>query len=101
MNYLQCDPIVNVELQASQVPSLINNVLFSNLVSLCARLQGGLGRFPTINMLGQWNPLQQIQVMQALQTLASLGAAQMGQQRSTTWTCGGEFNAQPATIIGA
>ncbi len=73
MNYLQCGPIVNVGLQAGQVPSLINNVLFSNLVSLCARLQGGLGSFLTFNMMGQWNPLQQIQVMQALQTLASLG----------------------------
>jgi hypothetical protein len=80
MNYLQCGPIVNVELQAGQVPSLINNVLFSNLVSLCARLQGGLDESPTINMMRQWNPLQQIQVMQALQTLASLGAAQIGEQ---------------------
>jgi hypothetical protein len=99
MNYLQCGPIVNVELQAGQVPSLINSVLFSNLVSLCARLQGGLGGFPTINMMGQWNPLQQIQVMQALQTLTSLGEAQMGQQGAQHGHVAGSSMPQPATII--
>jgi hypothetical protein len=99
MNYLQCGPIV--ELQAGRVPSLINNVLFSNLVSLCARLQGGLDGFPTINMMGQWNPLQQIQVMQALQTLASLGAAQMGQQEAQHGHVVGSSMPQPATIKGA
>jgi hypothetical protein len=71
--------VLNVGLQGGWVLSLINNVLLGNLVNLCVRLQGRLGRFLTFNMMGQWNPLQQLQVMQAFQTLASLGLGQMGQ----------------------
>ncbi len=74
------NPLLNVGLQGGQVFGLINNVLHGNLMNLCVGLQGGLGGFPTLKMMGQWNPLQQIQTIQALQTPTSLGIGQVGQQ---------------------
>jgi hypothetical protein len=51
--------LLNVGLQGGQLlVGLINNVLLDNLMNLCVGLQGGLGGFPTLNMMGQWNPLQ-------------------------------------------
>jgi hypothetical protein len=56
----------------------LNNDLPNNFRNICFGMQGGLVGLSTMN-LGQWNPLQQ---MQALQTLASLGVGQIGQQGS-------------------
>jgi hypothetical protein len=47
------NPLLNVELQGGQMFGLINNVLLGNLVNLCVGLQGGLGGFPTLKMMGQ------------------------------------------------
>jgi hypothetical protein len=48
---------------------------------MCSRLQGGLLGFLANFNIRQWNPLQQLQAMQALQTFVSLGLInQFGQQ---------------------
>jgi hypothetical protein len=49
-----------------------NNIGLGNLGDFGSRIMGGQGGM-SITKLGQWNPLQQMQVMQAFQTLASLG----------------------------
>jgi hypothetical protein len=68
--------VLNAQLY-NQMPGL-NNALPNNFRNICFGMQGRLGGLSSMN-LGQWNPLQQ---MQALQTLASLGVGQIGQQGS-------------------
>jgi hypothetical protein len=63
----------------SQLPNMAMNNMPSNLGNICFSLQGGLIGFPSMNNVGQWTLLQQMQVMQALQTLASLGVGNLGQ----------------------
>jgi hypothetical protein len=50
------------------------NNMASSLKNICSRLQGNLVGFPNLTM-GAWNPLEQLQAMQVLQTLVSLGVA--------------------------
>ncbi len=49
--------------------------MFGNIANICFGLQvgmkGGMVGFSSINMV-QWNPLQQLQAMQALQTFDNL-----------------------------
>ncbi len=62
-----------------QLLSMTMNSMPSNLRNICYSLQGGLIGFPSMNNVGQWTPLQQIQAMQALQTLVSLGVGNLAQ----------------------
>jgi len=95
---------LNVGLQGGQVFGLINNVLHGNLMNLCVGLQGGLGGFSTLKMMGY--------VMESLATnsnytsIANPNITRCRPSGTTTWvvlakwttsratwTSGGESNA--------
>jgi hypothetical protein len=48
---------------------------------MCNGVQGAVVGLPNFNM-GQWNAMQQMQALNALQTLTSLEVCNMGQQGS-------------------
>jgi hypothetical protein len=75
-------PIARVQ---GSMHGLMNCVLPmpNNFGTLCNGIQAGFGGLgPRLRAVqGQWNALHLQQAMQALQTLASLGVCQVGEQR--------------------
>jgi len=57
---------------------MLNFTLLNNLGDICFSMQGGLGGLFCVNM-GIWSPLQQMQTLQVLRTLASLEVGKIPQ----------------------
>jgi hypothetical protein len=75
--------VTSTNFMTSQLPNqlfgMTTNSMPNNLREICFSLQGGLIGFPSMNNVGQWALLQQMQAMQTLQTLVSLVVSNLGQ----------------------